>query len=500
MPPLTWRNVEAPNLTPAISGLRTAGEMINDATSSAIASVDDFIKTRSEAADKAILGRALGFTDSASFDAALKGGSLLGSQGGQASMELMKFLDQRRGTLLQNDQDKLDLEKAQYDHTRLRDLNAVLDKAGPTFLKAAGVAGQGNDRGALGILQADPNLANLPADKLMGFLKDFSDLSSKGVDREQGRAAAASSRASAANTYLNMQLAKEDQAFQNEERDRTRKSWNREDEARANQEEVDRLYTEARIRNPTEEGMQAEVVKLYNAGAPPKVVQAFEERAKADGYAGLETKPSEVPSAAAQAIDLAANHIERKLSQDINNVVLPGATPEMMTQAYKDTTSTPNDVAQRLTGKGGPLEGSDTNAVFKEVMWFVERGYSPAIAGLLVNAATRPTNWYALGNQFDGIGEGRQVDGGTQRALIEQFPSSFFTQGAAVDTLGGLLQSVQAARAKAKQSQNELEALRRRPGVAAETIAAAVRKAEGDTALFEGLVDQAEKVKVRRGP
>lgn len=161
--PLTWRNVDAPNFAPAFEGLRTASTLLNNATRSGMDVVGQFQQAQSDAADRAILNRALGVQDSGQFAQQLADGTLVGPDGGRASLETLRGLDSRVGTLLNRDVTRQGYEQTGYTNQRGRQADSRMDAASPALAEAMLQARLNNQVGVTTALNNDAVRALSPS-------------------------------------------------------------------------------------------------------------------------------------------------------------------------------------------------------------------------------------------------------------------------------------------------------------------------------------------------
>jgi hypothetical protein len=181
MAPLTWRNVEAPNFSPATDGLRTAGYLLNNAFKSAGDGIGDFMQQRQQQADQDVLGRALAYNDPAALQKALGDGTILGNAQGYASAGALKTLGNRASDLLANANVQQTLDKNAYDFGRTQQRNELFDANGPALIEAARLSGSGNLDGAVKHLQA--NVPGIRGGDALKLIEDFGTQSSAGLGR-----------------------------------------------------------------------------------------------------------------------------------------------------------------------------------------------------------------------------------------------------------------------------------------------------------------------------
>jgi hypothetical protein len=174
---LTWRNVDAPNFSGALEGYRTASQLLSSAVKSGQDVVGAYTQANTDAADRAIMNRALGVQDSGAYRTALASGSLVGSDGQNASMKLLGDLDTRTGTLLNRDVVRENLGQTQYTNQRGQQSDALMDEAGPDAAQARLLARNNDQVGLNKLLQSSPTLQKLRPDQLATLLTGVDSLS-----------------------------------------------------------------------------------------------------------------------------------------------------------------------------------------------------------------------------------------------------------------------------------------------------------------------------------
>jgi hypothetical protein len=181
MAPLTWRNVEAPNFSPATDGIRTAGFLLNNAFKAAGDGLGDFQQAREQQADRDVLGRALSYSDPAALQQALSNGTIMGNAQGYASGAALRTLGNRAGDLLQNASTQQNLDKGAYDFGRTKERNELFDANGPALIEAARLSSTGNVDGAIKHLQTSvPGIRGADALKL---IEDYGSQGTAGLNR-----------------------------------------------------------------------------------------------------------------------------------------------------------------------------------------------------------------------------------------------------------------------------------------------------------------------------
>lgn len=130
MAQITWRNVDAPNFSGSLDGLRVAGGMLNNATNSLNEGLKIFGEAQQQRADAAAINNALQYSDPAAYREALANGSLLnGVDPSQVSARTLAALDGRTGQLIDNAGNQQKQDILGYNFDRVQDQNINSDAA-----------------------------------------------------------------------------------------------------------------------------------------------------------------------------------------------------------------------------------------------------------------------------------------------------------------------------------------------------------------------------------
>ena len=178
MATLTWRNVDAPNFSGALEGYRTAAQLLGNATRSGSDLVDTFTKANSDIADRAILQRAMGVQDSDAMRRGLTDGSIVGPDAQNASLETLRGVDNRVGTLLNRDVIRQGYDDRAYTQGRTRDANTRLDAAADPMADLEVASRNGDARTVNAILQANPQMRALLPDQFSAAVDRANSLGS----------------------------------------------------------------------------------------------------------------------------------------------------------------------------------------------------------------------------------------------------------------------------------------------------------------------------------
>lgn len=165
MATLTWRNVDAPSFSGALEGYRTAAQLLGNATRAGTDAIDTFTKANTDAADRAIMQRSMGIQDASQLQQALANGSIVGNDGGNASVETLRNIDNRVSTLLNRDVVRQGYDQTAYTNKRVQDRNVALDAARDPMADLEVASRNGDARTVNTILQTNPQMRGLYADQ-----------------------------------------------------------------------------------------------------------------------------------------------------------------------------------------------------------------------------------------------------------------------------------------------------------------------------------------------
>lgn len=176
MAKLTWDAVSAPNFGNPVDGIRTAAELFGRATASAKAGVDQFVAQRNQAAERAILQRALAVSDPNELARMQADGSLLGSEGQYASADLLDKLSDRQGDLVTLANNQEILKGNQYKNKRTAEADANQDASRGAVFELFARANANDTKGVSEILANNPELAQLDLQSLGNLFKDTTNI------------------------------------------------------------------------------------------------------------------------------------------------------------------------------------------------------------------------------------------------------------------------------------------------------------------------------------
>lgn len=173
MAQITWRNVDAPNFSGSLDGLRVAGGMLNNATNSLNEGLKTFGEAQQQRADAAAMINALQYSDPAAYREALANGSLLnGVDPSQVSARTLAALDGRTGQLIDNAGNQQRQDILGYNFDRVQDQNINSDAARNAIGQIYAAQQSGNSALANKLIAENAGvLGNLTADEQANLYK-----------------------------------------------------------------------------------------------------------------------------------------------------------------------------------------------------------------------------------------------------------------------------------------------------------------------------------------
>lgn len=189
MAQITWRNVDAPNFSGVGDSIRTFGNMMGNATSGLSDALGNFQNAARQEAGNAVMMNAMQFQDPTAYRNALASGQLFqGVDPSLVGQRTLQNLDERAGTLLnQEGQQGLNDYNA-YRFGRLQDTNTAMDNASPA-IRLLSEAYQTGDpariNAALG--QTREALSALPADEQLKMMSQLQGQGGNAINQSQNR-------------------------------------------------------------------------------------------------------------------------------------------------------------------------------------------------------------------------------------------------------------------------------------------------------------------------
>lgn len=175
MPRLTWENVANPNFSGVSDSYRVMSELLGKATQSGQGVIDTFTKSRSDAADKAILQRQLQARTSADFNT----DTILGDDAANASIAALKGVGEWGGTLLNRDTTRMNNEQMGKNNTYLNTGRDQMTAHAAAINAGIANAAQGNNSAL-----RDQSLMGLRPDLYGAVIGDANTLLTSDLNRD----------------------------------------------------------------------------------------------------------------------------------------------------------------------------------------------------------------------------------------------------------------------------------------------------------------------------
>jgi len=185
MAQITWRNVDAPNLSGVNDSIRTFSGLLGNATSGLSDAIGNFQGAAKSEAGNQVLANALQYQDPTEYRNALASGALFnGVDPSMVSSAVLGRLDDRAGSLLDRANTQQNIDTNQYDLTRKQDLNQRSDTAAPA-LQALGLAYQSGDPSQIAAAQTKygGELSKLPSGQVIDYLTNLQGQGSTGISQ-----------------------------------------------------------------------------------------------------------------------------------------------------------------------------------------------------------------------------------------------------------------------------------------------------------------------------
>lgn len=189
MSQITWRNVDAPNFSGVGDSIRTFGNMVGNATSGLSDALGNFQNAAKQEAGNAVMMNAMQYQDPTEYRNALASGALFqGVDPSLVSQRTLQNLDERAGTLLNQQGLQGTNDYNAYRFGRLQNTDAAMDNASPA-IRLLSEAYQTGDpakiNAALG--QTRDALSALPADEQLKMLSQLQGQGGQAINQSQNR-------------------------------------------------------------------------------------------------------------------------------------------------------------------------------------------------------------------------------------------------------------------------------------------------------------------------
>lgn len=147
MAQITWRNVDAPNFSGALDGVKTAAYLFGNAGNTLSQGLGDFRQFQQDQAASGAMQNAVKITDPAQYQQALADGSLFnGIDTSQLNARTVNALGNRTGDLINNALNQEKLDYSNYTFGREKNQNAALDAAAPLLAQISNAFASGDTR------------------------------------------------------------------------------------------------------------------------------------------------------------------------------------------------------------------------------------------------------------------------------------------------------------------------------------------------------------------
>lgn len=171
MAQITWRNVDSPNFSGALEGIRSFSNLLGGATDGLSRALGGFQAADQQQAGNEVLQRALQINDPAAYQRAMQDGSIIGGMDvSRLSPDTLAALGSRQGDLVRQASQQLTTAKGQYDFTRQQDTDARAAGADRALRNLNTAALSGDPRAIAAAYQA-AEASGLRADQLVDATK-----------------------------------------------------------------------------------------------------------------------------------------------------------------------------------------------------------------------------------------------------------------------------------------------------------------------------------------
>lgn len=189
MAQITWRNVDAPNFSGVGDSIRTFGNLMGNATSGLSDALGNFQNAARQEAGNAVMANALQYQDPTAYRNALATGALFqGVDPSLVSTRTLENLDNRAGTLLNQEAQAGTNDYNAYRFNRLQTTDAAMDAASPAVRQLA-LAYQSGDPKQIQAAQSQVGdaLSTLPADQALEIMGRLQGQERGAIGNQQSR-------------------------------------------------------------------------------------------------------------------------------------------------------------------------------------------------------------------------------------------------------------------------------------------------------------------------
>ena len=189
MAQLTWRNVDTPNFSGVGDSIRTFGNMIGNATTGLSDALGNFQNAARQDAGSALIMNAMRYQDPTEYRNALASGALFeGVDPNLITTRTLENLDNRAGTLLNQEGQAGTNAYNDYRFGRLKSSDAAMDAASPAVRQLA-LAYQSGDPKQIQAAQGQvgDTLSTLPADQALEIMGRLQGQERGAIGNQQSR-------------------------------------------------------------------------------------------------------------------------------------------------------------------------------------------------------------------------------------------------------------------------------------------------------------------------
>lgn len=189
MAQITWRNVDTPNFSGVGDSIRTFGNMIGNATTGLSDALGNFQNAARQDAGSAVMMNAMRYQDPTEYRNALASGALFeGVDPNLITTRTLENLDNRAGTLLNQEGQAGTNAYNDYRFGRLKSTDAAMDAASPAVRQLA-LAYQSGDPKQIQAAQSQVGdaLSTLPADQALEIMGRLQGQERGAIGNQQSR-------------------------------------------------------------------------------------------------------------------------------------------------------------------------------------------------------------------------------------------------------------------------------------------------------------------------
>lgn len=189
MAQITWRNVDAPNLSGVGDSIRTFGNMMGNATSGLSDALGNFQNAAKQEAGNAVMMNAMKYQNPEEYRNALASGALFqGVDPSLVSQRTLQGLDERAGTLLNQEGQAGTNAFNQYRFDRLKTGDSALDNAAPALNALNQAYASGDQRQIAQAMQDNAQVfSTLRPEQQQEFLRNMQGMSGTAINQAGSR-------------------------------------------------------------------------------------------------------------------------------------------------------------------------------------------------------------------------------------------------------------------------------------------------------------------------